>query len=226
MSNFIPAKNRLENVYFLYTKIKTPALEYEKSAHPDKDKAAYMYKEFVTDVLVTEDTYKELKKKYKTVQSIKSVREFTAEEFETTFKVAPPYEAETYYVLKFSKMAYYKNDEKPSDPPSVYGSVNKIKDRNGKPISIEVEIGNGSLGSLLFKEREWKFGGKAGLSLDLRAVLIKELVEYASSDAADDFDFDEDEDFDFEDDAADTEDSQADEPVESTPAEDVDDDEW
>ena len=43
---------------------------------------------------------------------------------------------------------------------------------------IDVLVGNGSKGKVLYKPFEWKFAGKSGTSLDLQAVQVIDLVPY------------------------------------------------
>lgn len=182
----------LKNVYMYYAKIKNPALEYQKEAVQGKP---HMNRVCVVDVLVPENVYKALKKKYKGVKAVKDAREFDAKEFEEAFKVAPPYEADTYYVVKFKKKTYYK-DGNEAQKPKVVGQVGQTKDINGKEISVDVDLGNGTLGHVQFKERTWDNQFGKGMALDMTAVCIKELVEYVSQGSLE-FEFDEDEDDEF-----------------------------
>lgn len=177
----------IKNVYFYYAKIKNPVLEYQKEAVKD---LPHMNRECVVDTLVPETVYKALKRKYKTVKAVREAREFDAEEFEKAFKVKPPYEAETYYVVKFKKKTYYK-DENEAAKPKVVGQVGQVKDINGLAINEDVALGNGTLGHIQFKERTWDNQFGKGMALDLMALCVKELVEFVEQDTLE-FEFDED----------------------------------
>lgn len=170
---------RVCGAFVYYTKIAKPALKYEQS--PVKGKP-FANREYSVDVLVTEEDFSTFKKRYKTSNVVKSVKELDAKEFEEKFKVAPPYEADTYYILKFKKSADYK-DGNPTDKPKVVG-------KKGSGISSATELGNGTKANVHWREREWSYGGKKGLSLDLSGIAVIELVEYtkgASIDFGDEF---------------------------------------
>ncbi len=177
-------KNVVFNAYIYYPKLKNPALRYglKPASTPHGNR------EYVVDVLIEEDDYKKLKKKYKTVKSIKDAQEFDATEFEERYKVAPPYEAETYFIVKFKKSADYK-DGNPTTPPVVRAAKGC-----GQKVTIETEIGNGTQAHIQWKEREWTYEGKKGLSLDLAAVGVKNLIEYEGGEL--ELEFDEEDEFD------------------------------
>ncbi len=207
-------KNVLFNAFIYYTKLKQPALKYGMQA----GKAPHVNREYVVDVLVTEEDYKKLKKKYRNVKAIKDAKEFDgAKEFEDQFKVAPPYDAETYYVVKFKKSADYQDGNATPKP------VVKAAKGCGKPVTIETEIGNGTEAHVQWREREWTYKGTKGLSLDLAAVGVVDLIEYTGGGL--ELEFDEEDDFDdeigFEEDSDEASDYEGD----SSDA-DQNDDEW
>ena len=49
-----------------------------------------------------------------------------------------------------------------------------------KRLITETMIGNGSKVNVLYEPFEWNFGGKTGVSADLRAVQVTELVPYTT----------------------------------------------
>ena len=195
----------IQNAIFNYTHIKTPALEFEKSIDPKGD---HLNKEYIVDVLMPYAAWKKFKKHYKAVGAISSAKEYTAEEYETSFKVDPP-AADTYAntegdftVIKFRQRAYYIKTGDATKQPRILGTVKVkngagdvigYKDNSGQAVGTEIEVGNGSMGVLQFRERTWTFGGKQGLSLDLVKIQVKELVPYTGGDNDDDFDMEEEE---------------------------------
>ena len=203
----------LKNCVFNYVKIKNPALEYGKKGVAD---SPFMEREFVVDVLVPADTAKKLRKKYKGVASIKEARTYDAKQYEESFRTAPPSDAmylngdDEYTVVKFKKRAYYTKTKTANTPPKVVG-VKGQKDNNGKTVGIQIEAGNGSLGCVQFKERPWEYEGKAGLSLDLVALQITDLIEYVANDTLE-FEMEEDDD-DFDGDDFANDDSGSSQPV-------------
>ena len=62
------------------------------------------------------------------------------------------------------------------------GNLNRqpnVVDAN-KRLVTETMIGNGSKVNVLYEPFEWNFGGKTGVSADLRAVQVTELVPYST----------------------------------------------
>jgi len=62
------------------------------------------------------------------------------------------------------------------------GNLNRqpnVVDAN-KTLITETMIGNGSKVNVLYEPFEWNFGGKTGVSADLRAVQVTELVPYTT----------------------------------------------
>ena len=62
------------------------------------------------------------------------------------------------------------------------GNLNRqpnVVDAN-KTLITETMIGNGSKVNVLYEPFEWNFGGKTGVSSDLRAVQVTELVPYTT----------------------------------------------
>lgn len=191
-------KNVLFNAFVYYTKIRKPALKYGKKPVNDKP---HVNREYVVDVLVTEEDFKLLKKKYKSVKSVKEAREFDAAEFEATFKVAPPYEAETYYVIKFKKSADYQDGN--ATPKPIVKAAKGCADK----ITESTDIGNGTEAHVQWREREWTYEGKKGLSLDLAALGIVDLVPYAGGEPEVEFDVEDEDDLDFDTDESDEDES-------------------
>ena len=62
------------------------------------------------------------------------------------------------------------------------GNLNRqpnVVDAN-KTLITETMVGNGSKVNVLYEPFEWNFGGKTGVSADLRAVQVTELVPYTT----------------------------------------------
>ena len=55
---------------------------------------------------------------------------------------------------------------------------NEVDDN--KTLITETMVGNGSKVNVLYEPFEWNFGGKTGVSADLRAVQVTELVPYTT----------------------------------------------
>jgi hypothetical protein len=185
----------IKNVVLNYVKIKQPTLEFEKKEDASNP---VLNKEFVVDALIQSATYKKLKKIFKTVAAIKTPsHNVTAAEYKEIYKVEVPEGAGwcnddgEYTIVKFRKKAYYKSNGDATDQPIVRG-IKGDRDASGQTVNPEVEVGNGSLANLQFNERNWEFGGKKGLSLDLGGIQVINLVEYTAKNV-DEFEYDEDE---------------------------------
>lgn len=167
-------KNIVFGAYIYYVHIQTPVLMYEKT---EVYKKPYGNKEFTMQVLLTEKDYKQMKKTYKGVKSLANIIEIdSAEEFETKYKVAPPYEAETYYMWKVTQIAHYSKDMSYNNAKIIVGS--KTVDLAGK---VD-RIGNGSKANVEFTHKKWQGAGKSGWKLTLKAVAILELNELVRDD--------------------------------------------
>ncbi len=179
----------IKDAIFNYVHIKAPSLEYEKKVDPSND---FMNKEYVLDVLMPFADWKVLKKLYKNVKSIASSRDYSPEEYEKAFKIAPPTDKKyknsdgEFTLVKFRQRAYYKNTGDPTVQPGVVGTVEVkrgnvvigTKDDEGNAVGADIEVGNGSRGNVQFRERPWSYGGKPGVTLDLVGIQVINLVEY------------------------------------------------
>ena len=100
----------------------------------------------------------------------------SAEEFEEIYKVAPPYEAETYYFVEFKAHAAFNDGEK--NEKNVPQVLNARK--GGQPM-INTDLGNGTRAHVQWVERSWKDpDGDTGLNLQLSIVGVVDLVEYSA----------------------------------------------
>lgn len=158
------------NVYVYYAKVIKPALKFGKK--PVKGKP-HANREYAVDVLFSQEDYSEMKKRYKTVKSVKEAAEYTAKEFEEKYNMAPPFEDESYYIIKFKKSADYK-DGNAAEKPTI-GAMKTCKVK----LTPSTELGNGTKAHVAWREREWNYDGKKGLSLDLKSLAVVDLVEYS-----------------------------------------------
>lgn len=183
----------IKNAIVNYAKLGTPVTEYEKEVVAGKP---HMNKEYLLEVLMPHKLWKKFSKQYKKVVGVEKAKVYTAEEYEKNFKVSPPdasiYADEDgdYTIIKLRQRAYYKNsgDEIPdgkkpkvvgvSQTKNSKGKVTGFKDAEGNAVGIDIAIGNGSECNVQFSERTWK--GRDGLSLDLVAVQVTNLVAYDS----------------------------------------------
>ena len=195
----------IQNAVMNYVCIKTPKIEFGKKPDP---KGEHINKEFIVDVLMPYASWKKFKKHYKKVGAIEKAKSFTAAEYEEAFKVKPPtddiYKDEDgdYTLIKFRQRAYYTSNGDATKQPQVVGTKKikngngeliGFKDAEGQDVGIDIEVGNGSVGIVQFRERTWTFESKPGLSLDLVAIQVVKLVPYEGSGDELGFDMDEEE---------------------------------
>lgn len=123
--------------------------------HPEKDEDGNPSAWCIT-AEVDKKTYLAWKKK-----KMAGIRELTDDEGETTG-----------YCIKLSRKIKFKNgDDKPAT---------EVFDKKLKPINVdEVGIGNGSIGNVQYATYDYEYKGKKGVGVELVAVQITELVEYA-----------------------------------------------
>lgn len=190
----------IKNAYFYYTQIKRPVLMYKKEevvGQPLKNK------EYTTTVLIPFSDFKALKKANKTVKALKNPMEYTAKEFESKMKIAPPTDDkylngdDEYTLFKVTAFTDYPDGE-PAPRPKVLGvnGNNALvrKDKNGEEVGEEILIGNGSQGAYQVKVRPWTYGTDGGFSFDLTIMQVSVLVPYQEADERDNgFDMDEEE---------------------------------
>lgn len=172
-------KSIIFGAYLYYPKLIVPELEYQKE---EVQGLPHVNKQFTTEVLVEEEDYKKIKAKYKTVKAVKGAKVLDREEFVELFKMEPPYEADRYYLVKFSKKAYYSSNNDPAVPIT----VRRAKGWSGIPYDESKMIASGTKANVQFKERTWDNKWGVGMALDLKGVGVLDLVEYVRVDQDDD----------------------------------------
>lgn len=151
------------------------------------DGKPWMNHQYELDVLITPEIKKVLKGAHKKA----GIKEFTAKEFEETFKIKPPFKADEYLVTKFYKEAFYKSGSNAGEAAPRVQFLSTTKDENLE----EIGIGNGSTANLIFTVKQYSNDFGTGTSVRLGSVQVTDLIEYAvESDDTDEFDFDEPED--------------------------------
>lgn len=154
---------KLENVYFLYTKIAEPQVDaFDTTGNTKK---------FSIQVLLSKNDAKEFKK----LKLNKTVKEVTAEDLRTKFKIEPPEEFvnddDEYFIIGFSQKATY-SDGNPT-PDWTWPKTYLLED--GKPVDrTSTLVGNGSFGDIRISTRESKANGQ--INTYLHSILVKSLV--------------------------------------------------
>lgn len=169
----------IHDVVFNYVKIKNPGLDYN---HKDDNaaNAPLEHKEYGVDVVPTAEWVKKLKKRFGKHNPVKKMRLMDEEAYKKAFKVdGPGAEYQNgdgeYSILTFTAFTTYSNGDVARVPEVL--AVSGGKDAKGLPVGIDIEVGNGSKGKVQVSERTWEnFGG--GLTLDLYAIKVENLVPY------------------------------------------------
>lgn len=154
---------KLENVYFLYTKI--------AEAQKDPFDPTGLTKKFSVTICLSKADAKEFKK----LKLNKTVKEISGEEFRTKYKIDPPEEFanedDEYFVIGFSQKATYPDGK--DTPEWTWPKTYLLED--GKPVDrTSTLVGNGSFGDLRFSTRESKANGQ--VNTYLHSILVKSLV--------------------------------------------------
>lgn len=170
-------KNVIFDTYIYYTMINQPQLMWNRKA-TDKP---FENKEYSVRILLTEQDYKGMKKRFPMAKSLKEVKEMSREEFVKAFKVEPPYEAEddVYYILKMTRIAFYKKDGE-GIPEKARPTAQFVSTR--EPLG-ETLIGNGTKAHVQFNPRSWNHNGTDGITLDLQKIGVIDLVEYKAKES-------------------------------------------
>ena len=173
----------LKDVIFVYSSVTYPNKQLNKENKPHKSDHALEMHSWEIKVLVTEERFKALKKKYKGAKNFPNAKELTPEECEKDYGIPKP---ETDLVLiKFSQSCLTgrsipdplltgKTTRKGSIPIKLIGIVDKVQDRSGNLITATTDLGNGTKGHLQFNPGE----SEHGVYLYPVAVCVTDLVEY------------------------------------------------
>lgn len=158
----------LDNVTFLYARI----------AEPYKGKFSEVA-EYQVTVVVSPQQFKEFTSVYKN----KAKMPVPTADFKEKYKIDPPFPDDMYqHILTFKQKAF-KRDGTPMAESTRPRAFRLVGD---KAIDItSTLIGNGSKGVLRYSIRPYEFGGQSGTALDLKSVLITDLVEYKKEDPND-----------------------------------------
>lgn len=195
MSNKADNLKTLRDVTFYYAFMDQPRLQFEKKADPTEP---MKNKEWTIQVLVSNKTFKQLKKAYPKAPNIKNAEDIEQKDFakyanDKLEELVWPFEEDSCVRVKFTQKSWFDNAGRAANQPPVLGIVGKVKDRNGVAVGNGVPIGNGTKGHLQFTVYE----GDKGHVLYLSAICITELVEYSGSGGSgvnfDDFGIEEDE---------------------------------
>lgn len=144
-------------------------LAYVKLQQADFKFGSTTEKEYSVDLIVDKATAKQWNKDFKKQPS----KEVDRADFEKSYKIAPPTDADEFYVIKLKRAAQYKSGDPIPDAMRprafVLGDNNKLQD-----ITKDVLIANGSEGTVSYDVRENEFGR----FVSLKAVRVDKLVEY------------------------------------------------
>lgn len=151
----------IENVTFLYAKIQSPVLAYNK-----------IDTEWTVDVVASKAEAKKIKKDFPK----SSLKEYDNAEFTEKFGIEPPFpKQDEQFILKFKK-AHIKSGKETPEKYRPRAILDK-GDGTREDITFDKLIGNGSKGTLSYRIKETDTYGNFA---ELQAILVTELVEYES----------------------------------------------
>jgi hypothetical protein len=150
----------IENVTFLYAKVQSPVLAYNK-----------VDTEWSVDVVCSKADAKKIKKEFPKT----SLKEFDNADFTEKFGIEPPFpKQDEQFILKFKKSHVKNGKETPEKyRPRVIQQVGEDRE----DITFDKLVGNGSKGTLSYRIKETDTYGNFA---ELQAILVTDLVEYQS----------------------------------------------
>lgn len=159
----------INNVIFTYVKVQQADFKYGSNTE----------KEYSVDCVVDKATAKQWNKEFQKQKA----KEVDRADFERIYKIAPPTDADEFYVIKLKKAAQYKDGTPIPDAvrPRVFvpGSNGKLQD-----VTKDILVANGSTGIVSYDVRENDFGKFASL----KAIRVDNLIEYKKAGGAANYD--------------------------------------
>jgi hypothetical protein len=174
----------MKNVTFMYTSVTRPVEQLNEEKKPPLSDDPLEFHSYEVKILVSENTYKALKKQFKGAKNLPNAKEYTPEEVVEKFKLPEP--EDDMVLIKFSQSALVgpKGKRKPSRPIQQIGIKGKVQDNAGQTVDQETNLANGTKGHFQFRPVETKFG----LYLYPHLVCVTDLIEYTGGDNEEDLD--------------------------------------
>lgn len=150
----------INNATFLYTKIQSPVLAYNKEDT-----------EFSCDVVLSKTDAKAISKEFPKQRA----KEYDNDEFESKFKIPLPFpKQDEQYVLKLKK-AHTKGGK--TTPEQYFPRVFMVTEEGNVDKTYDLLVGNGSFGKASYRVKETDSYGNF---IELQSILIETLVPYES----------------------------------------------
>lgn len=163
----------IQDATLCYVKLQTPELAYNEDEGSN----------YTVDVVVTKDVFNAYTRDYPKNYA----KKFTDEEFEEKYKIEPPYSFKGWnYVVKLKAKATIRKDMpehklyEGDEVPYKFDSRPKLRDEYGDDVTMDVLVGNGSVGTVAFTILETRKGNFPQLS----GVKLSELVHYEADEDA------------------------------------------
>lgn len=177
----------MKNVIFMFTSVSKAVEQLNEEKKPPLSDDPLEFHSYEVKILVSEDRYKQLKKKFKGAKNLPNAKEHEADALCEKYDFLNREDLEDDMVLiKFSQAALVgkKGARRPSFPIKQIGIKGKVQDNHGNTIDQTTDIGHGSKGHFQFRPVETKFG----LYLYPHLVCVTDLVEFTGGGGEDDFD--------------------------------------
>lgn len=163
----------IQDATLCYVKLQTPELAYNEDEGSN----------YTVDAVVSRDVFTAYSKDYPKNYA----KKFTDEEFEEKYKIEPPYSFKGWnYVLKLKAKATIRKDMpehklyEGDEVPYKFDSRPKLRDEYGDDVTMDVLVGNGSVGTVAFTILETRKGNFPQLS----GIKLSELIHYESDEDA------------------------------------------
>ena len=154
----------IKNVTFLYTKIQSPVVAYNK-----------VDTEFSVDCVISKADAKAINKEFPKQKA----KEYDNDEFTSKFGIEPPFPSQDeQFILKLKK-SHTKGDK--VTPEKYFPRVFVQTPEGNVDQTYEILVGNGSTGQACYRVKETDSYGNF---LELQSILIEDLIVYESKGAS------------------------------------------
>lgn len=185
----------MKDVIFMYTSVNREVKQLNTENKPPKSDPSsptfdMEFHSYEVKILITEERFKALKKKFKSAKNLPNAKEFEKDELLETYDFLNASDlADDMVLVKFSQSVLVGKPNadgvrKNSFPINQIGIKGRVQDIHGQPIDHNTAVGNGTKGHFQFRPVE----GANGLYLYPHTVCITDLIEYIGGGAAEDLD--------------------------------------
>lgn len=185
----------MKDVIFMFSSVSRPIEQLNTDnkpplSDPKSPTFGLEFHSYEIKILISENRYKALKKKFKGAKNLPNAKEFEKEDLLEKYDCLNEDDLDDDMVLiKFSQSCLVGKPNKDgvrreSFPVKQIGIKGKVQDLNGNTIDQETNLGNGTKGHFQFRPVD----GINGMYLYPQLLCITELIEYTAAGQEEDYD--------------------------------------